>query len=156
MKINCVFTGKTNSPEIKKLTDEYLKRINRYLKAEEVIIDNAAIKTTVLQNVREKEGELLLRKLSPSDFVILLDDKGKEFTSVQLARHVEMLLNQSHRQIWFVVGGAYGFSPAVYERANAKISLSKLTFSHQIIRPVFLEQLYRAFTILHNESYHHE
>lgn len=156
MKVTLLYLGKTSSAEVKAICQEYGKRINRYVKTEEVVLDNSSIKATDKSIVTEKEGELILKKLSPSDYVILLDDKGKEFTSIQFSQYVQGLMNQSHKNIYFIVGGAYGFSEGVYKRANAKISLSKMTFSHQIIRAIFTEQLYRAFAIINNEPYHHE
>ena len=156
MKITLIVVGKTASAEVKNICADYLKRINRYCKTEEVIVENATAKFTDIRKVKEKEAETILRRLSPTDFVVLLDDKGKEYSSVQWASHVEHLFNQSLKNVCFVVGGAYGFSDDVYKRANAKLSLSKMTFSHQIIRAIFLEQLYRAFTILKGEKYHHE
>ena len=156
MKITFLLLGKTTSPEIKNVCDDYRKRINHYMKMEEVVIDNSAIKPADKQKIKEKEGELILKKLTPNDVVVLLDDKGKEFTSIQFSQYIEGLSNQSVKQVFFIVGGAYGFSEAVYKRANAKISLSKMTFSHQIVRAIFSEQLYRAFTIIRNEPYHHE
>jgi len=123
---------------------------------EETVLDNSSVKVTEIQKIKEKEGELLLKKIVPTDFVVLLDDKGKEFTSIQFAQYLESSFNQSIKNICFVVGGAYGFSDAVYKRANAKLSLSKMTFSHQIIRAIFYEQLYRAFTIIRKEPYHHD
>ena len=121
---------------------------------EEVVIDNSAIKLADKQKIKEKEGELIMKKITATDFVVLLDDKGKEFNSVQFSQYLESIFNQSVKNIFFIVGGAYGFSDAVYKRANAKISLSKMTFSHQMVRLFFTEQLYRAFTILRNEPYH--
>lgn len=156
MKITLLLIGKTSSAEIKSICGDYRKRINHYMKMEEVIIDNSGIKIQDKNKVKEKEGELILKKISATDFVILLDDKGKEFTSVQFAQYFESIFNQSVKNVFFVVGGAYGFSDAVYKRANAKLSLSKMTFSHQIIRVLFSEQLYRAFTIIRKEPYHHE
>lgn len=156
MKITLLLLGKTTSTEIKSICDEYRKRINHYIKMEEVVIDNSAIKLADKQKIKDKEGELILKKINATDFVILLDDKGKEFTSVQFAQYLETTFNQSIKNIFFVVGGAYGFSNAVYKRTNAKLSLSKMTFSHQIVRAIFSEQLYRAFTIIRNEPYHHE
>ncbi len=156
MKLTLLLIGKTTSAEVKSICDDYRKRINHYTKMEEVVIDNSAIKLSDKQKVKDKEGELILKKIGPTDFVVLLDDKGKEFTSVQFARYLETVFNQSVKNMCFVVGGAYGFSDAVYKRANAKLSLSKMTFSHQIVRAIFSEQLYRAFTIIRNEPYHHE
>lgn len=155
MKINLIFVGKTSKTEIKSICADYMERIGRYVKIEEVIIENRAAKASDWQKTREHEGDLLMKKILPADYVILLDDKGKEFTSEQFASYIENLFNQSLKNVSFIVGGAYGFNDALYKRANAKMSLSKMTFSHQIIRPVFLEQLYRAFTIINNEPYHH-
>lgn len=153
MKINLILVGKTSKPEIKSLCADYMNRLGRYIKIEELIVETRT--TGDWQKVREQEGELLLKKIAPGDFVILLDDRGKEFSSVQFAAYLENLFNQSLKTVSFMVGGAYGFSDAIYKRANAKLSLSKMTFSHQIIRPLFLEQLYRAFTIINKEPYHH-
>jgi 23S rRNA (pseudouridine1915-N3)-methyltransferase len=156
MKITLLLVGKTASAEIKAISTDYLKRINHYIRTEEVIIENGSIKASDKKKVKELEGELILKKIAPGDFVILLDDKGREFSSLQFATYLEGLFNQSLKNVCFVVGGAYGFSEQVYKRANAKMSLSKLTFSHQIVRALFLEQLYRAFTIMNKEPYHHE
>ncbi|MFM2306406.1 MAG: hypothetical protein RLZZ367_1075 [Bacteroidota bacterium] len=156
MKLTLIVTGKTASAEIKAICDDYRKRINRYAKFEEIVLDNSSIKAPDTQKIKEKEGELILKKLVPGDYLILLDDKGKDYTSVQFSKYLEGLFNQSVKNVCFVVGGAYGFSDEVYQRANAKLSLSKMTFSHQIVRAIFAEQLYRAFTIMRNEPYHHE
>jgi 23S rRNA (pseudouridine1915-N3)-methyltransferase len=155
MKISFILVGKTSSAEIKNLCTDYMNRIQRYVKIEEVIIDGQGGKISDVNKAKQKEGELILKKIAPADFVILLDDKGKEYTSPQFATYIENLFNQSLKNICFVVGGAYGFSDELYQRANTKVSLSKMTFSHQIVRPLFLEQLYRAFTIINNEPYHH-
>ena len=155
MKITLILVGKTSSADVKSICADYLKRINHYTKMEEVVIENS-IKSADTKKVKEKEGELILKKIVPGDFVILLDDKGKEFTSPQFASYLEGLFNQSLKNICFVVGGAYGFSDELYKRSNAKLSLSKMTFSHQIVRAIFAEQLYRAFTIINNEPYHHQ
>lgn len=156
MKLTLLLVGKTASSDIKAICDDYRKRINHYMKMEEVVIDNSGIKLSDKQKVKEKEGELIMKKISSTDFVILLDDKGKEFSSVQFAQYLENISNQSVKNVFFIVGGAYGFSDTVYKRANAKLSLSKMTFSHQIVRAIFSEQLYRAFTIIRKEPYHHE
>ena len=155
MKITLLLVGKTSSSDVKAICDDYKKRINHYVKMEEVVVDNA-VKVSDTNKAKEKEGELILKKIVPGDFVILLDDKGKEYSSVQFAAYLGGLFNQSLKNICFVVGGAYGFSDELYKRANAKLSLSKMTFSHQIVRAIFAEQLYRAFTIMHNEPYHHQ
>lgn len=155
MKITLLVTGKTTSPEIRAIFDDYAKRINRYTRFEEILLDNNSIRIQDREKVKELEGQLQMKKITPGDFVVLLDENGKEFTSVQFAARLNEWFNQSHKNICFVIGGAYGFSEAVYQRSNAKVSLSKMTFSHQIIRAIFAEQLYRAFTILNNEPYHH-
>lgn len=156
MKITLITVGKTASKEVKTIFDDYAKRIGRYTKFEEVTLDNSALKIPDVIKVKQKEGELILKKLSATDYVILLDENGKEYTSVNFAAMLESLFNQSHKNICFVVGGAFGFSVEVYDRCNAKLSLSKMTYSHQIIRAIFAEQLYRAFTIINNEPYHHQ
>ena len=106
--------------------------------------------------IRTAEGKLILKNLRDSDEVVLLDEHGREFRSVEFASMLEKRLSASSRDLVFVIGGAYGFSTEVYERASSKISLSKMTFSHQMVRTIFVEQLYRAFTIIRGESYHHE
>lgn len=106
--------------------------------------------------IKSREGELILKNLKPSDDVILLDERGKEYRSVEFAAELEKKMAGSGKDIVFVIGGAYGFSEAVYKRADGKISLSKMTFSHQLVRTIFAEQLYRAFTIMRGEPYHHE
>ena len=108
------------------------------------------------EQIKEKEGELILKNIKNTDDVILLDERGSTFTSLEWASHLQKKMNYEGKDIVFVIGGAYGFSQKVYQRANSKMSLSKMTFSHQIIRVIFLEQLYRAFTIMKGEPYHHE
>ncbi len=155
MKITLILIGKTTSTDVKSICADYQKRISHYCKMEELVIETG-LKSADTKKVKDKEGELILKKIVTGDYVILLDDKGKEFTSTQFASYLEGLFNQSLKNICFVVGGAYGFSDELYKRANAKLSLSKMTFSHQIVRAIFAEQLYRAFTIINNEPYHHE
>jgi 23S rRNA (pseudouridine1915-N3)-methyltransferase len=106
--------------------------------------------------IKSKEGELILKSISPTDDVILLDEKGKEYTSVEFARIIQDKISYAGKDIVFIIGGAYGFSEAVYQRANSKLSLSRMTFSHQMVRAIFVEQIYRAFTIMRGEPYHHE
>ncbi len=156
MKITLLVVGKTSSVEIKNLCADYAIRINHYTKFGEITVDDSSVKVRDRNSVKEKEGELLLRKISASDFVILMDERGKEFTSLQFAGYLENIFNRSLKNICFIIGGAYGFDRKMHERANAKISLSKLTFSHQMVRVVFMEQLYRAFSIMRKEPYHHE
>lgn len=155
MKIEFWYIGKTNEAYLKEGMAIFEKRIQRYLKLETVLItDVKNAKNLKGKEVKQKEGEKILAKLSQGDFLILLDEKGKEFTSVQFANFMNKQLLQSHHKIIFLVGGAYGFSEAVYQRANQKLGLSKMTFSHQMVRLFFLEQFYRAMTILRNEPYH--
>ncbi len=156
MKITLLTVGKTTSAEVKSICSDYENRLKRYLKFESVVIDNVSIRFNDALKIKQKEGDLILKKISNSDYVVLLDERGKEYTSQQFASWVGGLQNQSLKNICFVVGGAYGFSEEVYQRANAKVSLSKMTCNHQLIRAVFCEQMYRAFTILNNEPYHHD
>ena len=146
MKLQLITVGETYDKSVKVLADEYAARINRYYKFEMLAI--------TASNANE-EGKLLLKKIQENDTVVLLDEKGKELGSVDFSKQLNQWLNAG-RNVVFVIGGAYGFSEAVYARANYKLSLSKMTFPHQLIRALFTEQLYRACTILRNEKYHHE
>jgi 23S rRNA (pseudouridine1915-N3)-methyltransferase len=155
-KIAFITVGKTTQKYIEEAVREYEKRLKFYVAFEMVFIPELKeTKSIPISVQKQKEGELILKKLQPNDDVILLDDKGKEFTSLEYANFLEKKL-EVNKRIVFVVGGPYGFSPEVYERANSKVSFSRMTFSHQIIRVIFAEQLYRAFTIMKGESYHHE
>lgn len=157
MQIKLIAIGKTDNKAIITLIDEYSKRLNFYIKFEfEVIPDlkNTKSLSEILQ--KEKEGELILKNIIPSDDVILLDERGKSYSSMDFSDFLQKKMNAGLKQLIFVIGGPYGFSDEVYSRANAKLSISKMTFSHQMIRPFFIEQLYRGFTILRNEPYHHE
>jgi 23S rRNA (pseudouridine1915-N3)-methyltransferase len=157
VQIKLIAVGKTDQKAIQELVAEYEKRLGFYIKFQlEIIPDlkNSKNLSEILQ--KEKEGELILSKLQSPDVVILLDEKGKQFTSLELADFIQKKMNSGIKTLVFVIGGPYGFSPAVYQRAQGMLSLSKLTFSHQMIRVFFIEQLYRAFTILNNEPYHHE
>lgn len=157
MQIKLVAIGKTDHSSIQKLIEEYVGRLNHYIRFEwEVIPDLKNTKSMSEEGQKEKEGELILKKIQTSDELILLDEKGKMATSIEFSEYLQKKMNSGLRQLVFVIGGPYGFSEQVYSRANGKISLSKMTFSHQMIRPFFIEQLYRAFTILRNEPYHHE
>ena len=157
MKIFLVVMGKTNAAYLNEGIAVYEKRIKRYLGFEVVVLPDVKngnkLKPVML---KEKEGEKILDTCKGSDWVVLLDDKGKEFTSLQFADNIERLMVRGLKNVHFVVGGAYGFSPAVYEQSNQKLSLSQMTYSHQLIRLIFVEQLYRAFSILNNEPYHNE
>lgn len=156
MKISLWQLGKTHFKFVDTGFDEFNKRLKHYCKFESQLFElPSKLKTTDIALIKKNEGDLLLKKIQPNDFVILLDENGKEFTSVGFAEYLQKLqLHQSH--IIFIIGGAYGFSDEVYARANAKVSLSQMTFSHQLIRLIFIEQLYRAFTIIKGEPYHHE
>lgn len=157
MKISLLLVGKTTDQAVLLGIDKYMKRIKRYISFDLDTIP--AIKNTKKMSEAEikiKEGELILSKLSSSDQLILLDENGKEFTSVEFSTFIENKMMLGIKNLVFVVGGAYGFSEAVYKQAHSKLSLSQMTFSHQIIRLIFLEQLYRSFTIINNEPYHHE
>lgn len=147
--------GKTNETYFNDAITEYEKRIKRYNPFEITTIPD--VKNIKLAEVlKRSEGELILKQIKSDDHVILLDERGKTFTSLSFAKHIEKLLCRSDKRVVFVIGGAYGFSDDVYNRADDKISLSGMTFSHQLVRVVFTEQLYRAFTILNNQPYHHE
>ncbi len=149
--------GKTQIKYLQEGIAVYQKRLKHYHSFEIRVIP-ALKKTKNLSSalIQNKEGELILQQFSTGDFVVLLDEAGKSLTSMGFADYLQSLLNRHIRHLYFVVGGAYGFSDEVYERANAKLSLSAMTFSHQMVRLIFVEQLYRAFTILKGESYHHE
>ena len=136
---------------------EYEKRLKHYTKFEEIIIPEIKQAGKLSENeLKKKEGQLILGKLENSDHVILLDDKGKSYSSLQFSEFLQRKMNCGLKSLVFVIGGAYGFSDEVYQRANSKLSLSKMTFSHQMVRLIFKEQLYRGFSILRGEKYHHE
>ena len=155
MKIEFRLVGKTNESYLKEGIAIYNKRITHYLPySMDILPDIKQAGKLKPAQIKTKEGELILSKINKGDFLILLDEKGKTYTSVKFAQYISQQLQQSHHRIIFQVGGAFGFSEAVYKRANAKLSLSDMTFSHQMIRLFFTEQLYRAMTILRNEKYH--
>jgi 23S rRNA (pseudouridine1915-N3)-methyltransferase len=149
--------GKTDSKEVDALVANYSKRLSHYVRFGITYLPDLR-NTKNLSEAQQKsgEGELILGSVQPSDCVVLLDEGGKEFRSVAFAEWIERKMASGLRRLVFVIGGPYGFSEAVYGRADAKISLSQMTFSHQIVRAIFAEQLYRAFTILRHEPYHHE
>ena len=156
MNITLILHGKTDSSSLQQCMDDYVKRLQRYVKfSVKVIPDNKALVRAPSAVRIKSEGEQLLAQLDTKDTVVLLDDKGKQFTSEGFASFLEARMNASVKHLVFVVGGAYGFSEDVYKRADFKISLSSMTFSHQVVRLLFLEQLYRAFTIIKGEPYHH-
>ena len=157
MKITLYVIGKTDNPHIKALTNVYMQRLQHYINFTlEVIPDIKNVKKLSESQQKTTEGDALLKKLQASDFLTVLDEKGKTYTSEDFAGFLQKKMNSGLKNLVFVVGGPYGFSDAIYQRANATISLSCMTFSHQMVRPFFLEQLYRGFTILKNEPYHHK
>ena len=156
MKIKLLAIGKTDNKHLIQLIEEYQNRLKHYIKFElEVIPDIKNVKNLSELQQKQKEGALILSRLQSTDHLILLDDKGTHFTSVAFSEYLQKKMNAGMKQLVLVVGGPYGFSDAVYEKSNGKISVSKMTFSHQMIRLFIIEQLYRGFTILRNEPYHH-
>lgn len=157
MKICLLVMGKTDAAYIRAGIEEYEKRLTRYISYEMKVlpdVKNSRNMSEALQ--KEKEGEMLLEQLQTSDFVVLLDEKGQQYTSVEFSEFLAQKMLNGIKRLVFVVGGPYGFSGAVYKRGNGRISLSKMTFSHQMVRMIFTEQLYRGMTILKGEPYHHE
>jgi len=156
MKIVLIQIGKTHFDFVDEGFDVFAKRLKHYCKFESHVFElPTKLKSADIDTIKKNEGELLMKKISSTDFLILLDENGKEFHSKDFAQFIQkQSLHQS--SLTFVIGGAYGFSKGIYERANAQLSLSKMTFSHQLIRLIFAEQLYRAFTIIKGEPYHHE
>lgn len=155
MNIKLIVVSKTDVPYIQAGIDEYVGRLKHYCDFELVVIPalKAAGRLSPVE-VKVKEGELILKQIEKADQVVLLDEHGKEFTSVGFADYLQKQMNSGVRTLAFVVGGAFGFSPAVYAAAHGKVSLSQMTFNHQMVRLFFLEQLYRAHTILRHEKYH--
>lgn len=157
MKIKVVCIGKTGKPFLVEGENEYLTRLTHYCKVEKVELPDLKNARKLSESqVKTEECKLMLQQINPADQVILLDEKGKKFSSVQFADYLQKRFNQGGKNLVFVIGGAYGFSDEMYSRANGKISLSDMTFSHQMIRMIFFEQLYRAMTIQRGEPYHHE
>jgi len=157
MKITLLTVGKTTNTNLVTLQDEYQNRLKFYIPFEMVVIPELKnTKNLSIAEQQEKEADLILKQLETNDEVVLLDDKGKQFTSMGFSEYISKKMLASHKRMVFVVGGPYGFSERVYNRANGKVSLSAMTFSHQMIRLIFIEQLYRAMTILKGEPYHHE
>ena len=157
MNIKLIAVGKTDNPALQQLISTYEKRLSYYINFDlQLLPDIKNSKSLSEEQQKIKEGELILSYVEPSHHLILLDERGKEYTSIAFADELQKKMNTGIKQLTFVIGGPYGFSQAVYQRSNSKLSLSKLTFSHQMIRLFFLEQLYRAFTILRNEPYHHQ
>lgn len=157
MSIELIVIGKTDSKEVAALVEMYARRVNHYCKfAVTVLPDVRNTRNLTIKQQRTAEGEAILRQLTDGDYVTLLDERGAEYRSVEFALWLQKRMNSGVKRLVLVIGGPYGFSEAVYARADARLSLSRMTFSHQIVRAIFAEQIYRAFTILNNEPYHHE
>ena len=157
MRLTLLTVGRTDIPWVREGLDMYVSRIGHYVPFElREIPELKGVAALTREQIKEREGELILKQLRPADEVILLDEHGREYRSLEFADWLGRRMAGSGRDRVFVIGGAYGFSDAVYARAAAKVSLSKMTYSHQLVRTIFAEQLYRAFTILRGEPYHHE
>ncbi len=156
MKIEFWVIGKTDFDYLKEGIAVYEKRLKHYVAYEMVVLADVKNPPLSMEALKTKEGEIILNKLQKDDFLILLDENGKQSTSMEFSQFIEKKQIDGTKRLIFQIGGAYGFSEAVYARANYKMSLSKLTFSHQMVRLFFIEQLYRAFTILKGEKYHNE
>ena len=157
MNIKILTIGKTDNKALQSLIDDYTKRLSFYIKFDlEIIPDIKNVKNLSESQQKEKEGELILSKLTPTDQLILLDENGTTFTSVGFSNYMQKKMNSGLKTLVFVIGGPYGFSDEVYQKAQGKISLSRMTFSHQMVRLFFIEQLYRGFTILRNEPYNQQ
>ena len=157
MNIELLVVGKTDSKEVEALVELYVRRVNRYCRfAVTALPDVRNTRKLTPRQQAAAEGEAILRQTAEGDFVALLDERGEEFRSVEFALWLQKRLNSGPKRLVLVIGGPYGFSDEVYARADGRLSLSRMTFSHQIVRAIFAEQIYRAFTILNNEPYHHE
>lgn len=156
MKITLLAIGKTDDKRLQSLIDDYVKRLGHYIKFSfEILLDVKNVKHLSESQQKDKEGEQFLSYLNTSDVVVLLDENGKAFNSIDFSNYLQKHMNSGIKNLVFVIGGPYGFSDSMYQRAQGKVALSKMTFSHQMVRLFVVEQLYRAFTILRNEPYHH-
>ena len=157
MQIKLIAIGKTDDKQLIALIERYESRLKHYIKFSfDIIPDIKNVKNLSKKLQKEKEGELILKKIANTDVLVLLDEKGKDFTSVGFSDYLQKKMNAGIKQLIFVIGGPYGFSEAIYKKAQGKVSFSKMTFSHQMIRLFVVEQIYRGFTILKNEPYHHQ
>lgn len=157
MNIKLIVVGKSEEKYLREAVEIYLKRLTHYINFEIVVLpDVKNAKNMSVAELKDKEAELILKHSAKADKVVLLDEKGKEYSSVEFSKYLTKQMNASVKTLTFVVGGAFGFSEKVYSQANEKLSISKMTFSHQMIRLLFVEQLYRAFTIIKGEPYHNE
>jgi 23S rRNA (pseudouridine1915-N3)-methyltransferase len=156
MIIKLIVVGKTVKSYLKEGEEEYTNRLKHYVRFEEEVISELKNASSLNEEqIKQKEGEEILKRIQATDYLVLLDEQGKHFSSEEFAEKIEKWQNTSVKQVVFVVGGAYGFSKEVYDRCNEKLSLSKMTFSHQMVRLFFKEQLYRAYSIIKGEPYHH-
>jgi 23S rRNA (pseudouridine1915-N3)-methyltransferase len=157
LKITLLTVGKTDKDWVKDGLDIYVSRLKHYIPFSVVEIPELKnVSALTKDQIKTREGELILKNVRPTDDLILMDERGRQYTSVELSKVLQDKISYIGKDIVFVIGGAYGFSEAVYNRADSKISLSKMTFSHQMVRAIFAEQIYRAFTIMRGEPYHHE
>lgn len=157
MKIALLTVGKTDRDWVRQGLDIYVSRLKHYIPFSITEIPELKnVSALSRDQIKTREGELILKNVRPTDDVILLDEHGKEFSSTEFAKILQDKISYVGKDIVFIIGGAYGFSDAVYQRSNSRISLSRMTFSHQMVRAIFAEQLYRAFTIIKGEPYHHE
>lgn len=157
MKIKLICVGKTIKPFLKDGEQEYLKRLKHYTPVEKIEIPELKnAKKLSEEQIKQQEGQLILNQIKPGELIVLLDERGKQFGSIDFSKYLQKKFNSGGKGIAFIIGGAYGFSDEIYAKATDKISLSKMTFSHQMVRMFFLEQIYRGFTILKGEPYHHE
>lgn len=157
MDIVLMTVGSTRISFVLEGIKEYCKRLSRYISYKLIELPDVKVSKSTSESVqKQKEGEQILSKIGESDYVVLLDERGKQYSSVEFADYLQKIMLSGRKRLLFVVGGPYGFSEAVYNRADAKISLSKMTFNHEMVRLFFTEQIYRAMTILRHEPYHHE
>lgn len=157
MKVLLLMIGKTNQESLQQLIQDYMNRIQHYVNFETAIIPELKnTKNLPVAEQKEKEADLILKQIDNQDDIVLLDERGKQYSSLAFAEFMDKKMNSSIKRMVFVVGGPFGFSKKIYDRANGMISMSPMTFSHQMIRLIFTEQLYRAMTIIRGENYHHE
>lgn len=157
MRTYLILIGKTTNSHIVSLIDDYASRLKHYIGFDIITIPELKnTKSLSAEQQKQQEGELILKQLQAGDHVVLLDEHGKELRSVEFSHYMEQRIQTVSKRLVFIIGGPYGFSPDVYAKANEKLSLSKMTFSHQMVRLIFVEQLYRAMTIMRGEPYHHE
>jgi len=157
MKILLLLVGKTTNKDVQSICDDYVARLKHYTQFEITIIPELKnTKSLTQEQQKHMEGELIMKQLQPNDYIVLLDEHGHEYRSIEFANWIEKKNQTISRRLVFIIGGPYGFSKNIYEKTNEQLSVSKMTFSHQLIRIIFIEQLYRAFTIIKGEQYHHE